>query len=607
MERNEKMKDNAKLTRRQKREIIRLSKSKSNVEIASIMGVNLDVVRKYLNLAVLNNNPQRAGTSVTINLKKWSKENSVFLFSFFLLIIIAYANSIGNRFLSDDIGIIEQNKLLGTNKFIFELPLLFLRPFFYSIIFKIFGRNPVFFRLMNIFFHFGSTCLFYFIISNIATFKKIAFFAAILFCIHPIMVESVTWISGGYYPQYGFFLLLSLSLYLVSKDNKKITKFSWLAYVFALVSAERSIIFPAILFTWEICFGNLKKYWKKILPYCFLSLFWLLAMVTVQLSSRIQAMQTMYYQKRSLANPLVQIPVALSSYFELIFWPKNLTLYQSELNFSKINFVFRVIATFIYFSSLIYTYFKNKPVFFWLSFFIITLSPSLTPLNISWVFAERYAYLGSMGIFVTLTYLFYEAKKYYRSEKIYFSFLILLMIPLTVRTIVRNVDWTDQDHLWLAAEKTSPSSHQNHNNLGDYWARHGDFQKAVEEFQKAIDLLPNYADAYHNMATSYHQLGKDDLALASYQKAIYFNPNLWQSYQNIGAILFTRGDIENAEKFYAKAAEINPNSSMLHTALGIINLKKGNLKEANKEFEIAVNLDPQNQEAKNGFLQTKTN
>lgn len=593
------------LTRKQKRTIEKMSKDNSIEEICSVLKLPQFLVIEYQkrsNLFEKNKNSQ----PTEFDFKKWVKENYLSLIFFVFIIFTVYANSLGNQFLSDDIGIIQQNKDLGSAKFIFDRPLIFLRPLLYSVIFKIFGLQPAFFRLMNILFHVGTTLLLFLILSRLFS-KKVALFSTALFATHPINIESVTWISGGYYAQYGFFMLFSLILYVFGQKKPKLYHLSIILYVLSLFSAERAVIFPVVIFTWELCCGNFKKNWKKLLPFLFLSLFWMTSFVVKETQNRIVTLQTAYYQKRSLANPLTQIPTAISSYLELIFWPMNLTLYHSELNFSKLNFLIRFLTALLFVSSLIYSYIKNKKIFFWLFFFVIWLSPSLTPLNISWVFAERYVYLGSTGVFLVFAYGLEKTQKYFKREGVYLLVSVLILIPLCVRTIIRNVDWTDQDHLWLAAEKTSPSSHQNHNNLGDLWARRGNFEKAVEEFQKAIELLPNYADAYHNMATSYHQLGKDDLALASYQKAIYFNPNLWQSYQNIGAILFTKGNIENAEKFYAKAVEINPQSSMLHTALGIINLKKGNLEEANKEFGIAVSLDPQNQEAQAGFLQTKTN
>lgn len=592
------------LTRKQKRTIEKLSKTKSSKEISKITHLPAELISNYLGLP-LDSNSEYKYLDKPFIIKKWLKENLPFLVLFTLLVAITYVNSLGNKFLSDDIGIIEQRQDLGKLSYIFEDPFLFMRLLLYSIIYHIFGRNPAFFRLMNIFFHLGSIYLFFFIITSVIK-KQIAIFATIIFAIHPILVENITWISGGFYPQYGFLLLLSWSLYILSKNNKRLFIWSVIAYLLSLFSAERGVYFPLVLIAWEIAYGNLKQNWKKIIPYGILAMFWFFAKVLGYVNFRVNSLQTNYYQKRSIANPFIQIPTALSSYFELIFWPDKLTLYHSELNFTKTNFAIRCIATITYFALLIYTYIKNKPIFFWLFFFLITLSPSLTPLNISWVYAERYVYLGSMGIFICIAYLIYQAKKYYKSETIFYLILVIITIPLMIRTIVRNVDWTDQDHLWLAAEKTSPSSHQNHNNLGDYWARHGNYEKAVEEFQKAINLLPNYADAYHNMGTAYYQLKENDLALASYERAIYYNPNLWQSYQNIGAIYYTWGDLTNAEKYYGKALEINPQNVMLYTAMGIINLQNGKNDLARIYLENALKIDPNNQQAKTLYLQLQS-
>ena len=191
-----------------------------------------------------------------------------------------------------------------------------------------------------------------------------------------------------------------------------------------------------------------------------------------------------------------------------------------------------------------------------------------------------------------------EVIKEKTGKKITFIIFFLLLSALSARTVTRNIDWKNQDNLWLSASRTSPSSHQNHNNLGDMYARQGNFQKAIEEFQKAIELKPDYGDAYHNLANVYHQIQKDDLALENYQKALSFNPNLWQSYQNIAAIYFTQQKFDLAKEFMEKAIKINPENIDLHTNFGILYLNIKDEQKAKEEFEKALQIDPQNQKAK---------
>ena len=269
-------------------------------------------------------------------------------------------------------------------------------------------------------------------------------------------------------------------------------------------------------------------------------------------------------------NPLIQIPIAISSYLKLIFWPDNLTLYHSELNFTQGQYFLMLIITLAFFALIAWTFKNNRQIFFWGSFFIITLLPFLTPLKISWVIAERYVYLGSLGIIVLIALALNKISELVKNKKITLIIFGLLILALATRTVMRNFDWKNQDTLWLAASKISHSSHQNHNNLGDLYARRGKYEKAVEEFKKAIELKPDYGDAYHNLANVYHQIGKDDLALENYQKALELNPNLWQSYQNIAAIYFSQKKLDLAKQSMEKALVINPNSTKLHTNMEIL-------------------------------------
>ncbi len=536
-------------------------------------------------------------------LKSWLKNNYLVLIILTILVFGVYANSLNHEFLSDDVSTIAQNKDLGTIKFIFARPFVFLRGFFYSVVYWIAGRNPIAFRLFNLFTHLGVCFVFYFLISTTIS-KKIGLFCSLVFAVHPILVESIVWISGGYYPQYSLFLLLSLAFYAYSKQSKKMFVFSLSFYLLALFSSERTVIFPLIIFVWELSFGRIKENWKKIIPFVFLSALWVIFFISGALKLRVDEMQTSFYQTKQKLNlislsrtTLILIPTALSSYFELILWPKNLTLYQSEIYFDKTELMIRVAVTLFYFGLIVYSFKRHKALFFWLLFLFISLLPFLTPLAISWIVAERYVYLGSISIILAVALLLENISKLLKDEKLIYLLLPMVMLPLTVRTLTRSLDWRNQDYLWLAAAKTSPSSPQNHNNLGDLYARKGMVDKAIEEFKTATRLQPNYGDAFHNLANIYLQTGQIDLAEANYQKALSFNPNIWQSRQNLGSIYFDKGNYNQAVKEFKLAIKINPQEAGLHYSLGIAYANQNKMTEAENEFRLALQIDPKNQKA----------
>lgn len=358
------------------------------------------------------------------------------------------------------------------------------------------------------------------------------------------------------------------------------------------------LIFPFF----ELTFGNLRKNWPKTIPFLILSILYLFISLG-SLPERETTLKSMHYQEGGVDNIFLIIPTTLSSYFELIFFPKILTLYHSELNFGPIQFAFRAFLVLIFLIGTLFAFFKNKAVFFWGSFFLIALAPTLTPFRLNWIVAERYLYLPILGILVLLGLGFEKITNSSKFRQVSFIALTIIVILLSVRTIARNIDWKNEDNLWIATGKTSPSSPNTHNNLGDVYGRQGDKQASLREFQRAIELKPNYGDAYHNSANVYMELGQPDKAIENYQNALKYNPGLWQSYQNIAAIYFGQKKYDLAVENMQKAISVNPKNLNLRINLGVIYLVMGEKDKAKEIFMEVLKFDPSNQLANQGLAE----
>lgn len=520
------------------------------------------------------------------------------------LVLFTYINSFNNVFLSDDLAEIVNNPSIGNLGYaISSRPVGFIRLIFYWMAYHAGGLNPALFRSINIFFHLGVVFLIYFLFLKLYS-KRIAIFTAALFSVHPAIGEAVVWISGGTYPQYAFFFLLSFYLYILGREKKKYYFLSIISFLFAFMShPQMPIALFAVFPLFEFASGSLKKNWVKALPFLTVSVVYVLISF-IAMPERETTLQTTHYQQGGIDNPFIQIPVALTSYFELTIFPKTLTLYHSELAFGPANFFVRIFAALLFLGGIIFALVKkNKFIFFWLSFFLIALSPTLTPLRMNWIVAERYLYLPLIGLLAAITFgLDKLCKKEKLRQGIYIGFAVVL-VALSVRTIVRNIDWKNEDNLWIATGKTSPSSPNTHNNLGDVYGRQGDKQAALREFQKAIELKPNYGDAYHNLANTYMELGQPEKALENYQNALKYNPKLWQSYQNIAAIYFTLKKYDLALENLQKAAAINPKNANIILNMGVVYLNLGQKNKAKEIFNAILSIDPNNQIAKAGLVE----
>lgn len=527
------------------------------------------------------------------------KKNFWYLFILTALILLTYSNALNNAFVSDDIAEIVKNPNIGEISNILSRPFGFIRLIFYYLALHIGGLHPFGFRLINVFLHIGNVLLIFAILSRLYN-KKVAILTASIFAIHPLLSESITWISGGGYAQYSFFFLASFLFYILSKDIRKYYFLSILFFLFSFMShpvmpASLVLIYPLF----EYCFGNFKKNWLKAFPFALL----VIAYVLINLSAlpqRAATLQNTHYQERGMDNPLIQIPVAITNYLQLLVVPKDLTLYHSELAYSNFEFILRAVITLAFFIVTILSIKKSKSLFFWLSFFTITLLPTLTPFRFNWIVAERYVYLGSLGLFVVFVLILEWLSKKYRYSLDYTIVVLLLLILMPI-TMIRNWEWSSEDTLWVATGRTSPSSAENHNNLGDVYGRQGNKEAAIKEFQTAILLKPNYADAYHNLSNAYVEVGMKKEALQGYEKAAQLNPSLWQSYQNIAAIYFTDKDYEKTFEYMQKAIQASPNNLNLYNNLGIIYLDMGDKQKAKDTFMKVLSVDPMNQIANAGL------
>jgi len=297
-------------------------------------------------------------------------------------------------------------------------------------------------------------------------------------------------------------------------------------------------------------------------------------------------------------DPFFQYPTAMAKYLQLLFVPTDLTLYHTMYVF-PIWLNWAILLS--YLSMLIYFYFKNKKYFFALAFIFAAAAPSMAPVKVSWLVAERYMFLGSLGFAIFLGLMILDLSKYF---KILPGLLFIsLMILSVIRVWTRNIDWQTNHNLWVNTCQVSPNSHNAWNNIGDDYDKLKDYQNAIKGFTQSTIVKPNYADAYHNRANIFYKIGRLDLARESYNTALTFNPSLYQTYMSLIQIDLNERNGEQAMIHSSKLLEANPNDPQSRYVIGVVLAQFGQVDKAKEMFKSILVNYPNYTQARRALLE----
>lgn len=587
------------LTRKQKN-FIKDNRGKLSAEqLAAQLALNPASVVAFLQQQKFPSpeNPASPETDPDHGFLRFFRQNRSKILLLVVAVFAVYLNTLGNGFVSDDRDLpLDYQKQTYWQK-IFQPKTVYRIPIIFHYLDSLGGLAPWRYHLTNLLLHAAATLLVYFFLSYRLS-ALTAFLASLLFAVHPLHTDAVAWIVSRSYLLFTIFTLLSFILYLQSTTeggalkNRRRYLLSLLFYVFAFESRwAEPVIFPVLLLFYDFCFRHLKRTWQLIAPYVLLDLTYLLFLINA-FQKRVAETSLTLSGSVDWNNPLPQIPIAVITYLKLFIWPLDLTFYHEDLTVGPLSFLLYLVLFLVFLSLIVYLYFKNKTLFFFLALFLLSLLYTFTPLRIAWAIAERYTYFGSLGLAAVFASLFVPATKNTTVRTILLVIFTNLLLLYAARTVIRNFDWQNEDTLWVATVKTSPTSSKAWNNMGDYYARQGDLNASLNAFLRATQLNPTYADAWHNAGNTLMLLKRDEEALAYFQKAAQYNPGLYQSYLNVAVIKISQGKLKEAEDNLLLALKINPQEPRTYDLLGVVAFQKKDLAAAVSFFRQAISLDP---------------
>ena len=551
-------------------------------------------------------------------IKQIIKENWIFLLIICVGVFVLYFNSLHGAFVSDDYASIPDNTTV--TDFTSQIKggyLVGVCNWLLSVIFGV--ANPIGFHVFNLFLYL-IVCIFAFVFLYIVFDKKTAILSTILFAVLPVHVEAVSWISGKPYLLTSVTVLFEMILFVLYLKTG-IKKYFWwfiaLLPVTFFAERVRSIALILIIPIFILAFGN---NFKKKIPWGKIFLFSSLAVIIIgifmwpSVSARISNVNSGYNgYGGNFYDPTFQYPTSIAKYLQLAVVPTDLTLYHTMYVLPAwLNWL----ITLVYLGAVIYFYSKDKKMFFALAFIFMATAPSMAPIKVSWLVAERYEFLGSLGFCVFLVLFFQRFSKIWKIPLLIFFTLIVGVY--SIKTFLRNIDWQTNHKLWVSTCQVSPNSHNAWNNIGDDYdklaqlettdeGKNKQYLNAIKGFTESVTIKSNYADAYHNRANIFYKIGRYDLARDSYETALSYGPNLYQSYYSLLQVDLIEKDFTSAISHLNRLNAIKPNDPQVYYAAAVIYANMGQTDQAISILEQLVKSYPNWTQASTLLTQLKLN
>jgi tetratricopeptide (TPR) repeat protein len=438
-----------------------------------------------------------------------------------------FANSLGNGFVFDDNYQVIGNSQLRNIENVPKLLTASYRPIrdiTYAIDFWLWGRSASGFHLTNVLIHLANTLLVFLLLRKITSAVWPSVIGALIFAVHPMQPDAVTYISGRRDVLFSFFFLASFLSYLRYHEKKsyKYLAFSLILWALSLMSKEMAASLPLFIFAWSFCeawdkpdhswraqfFGALRKAFVKD-KWLYVVLILAVAAfgyytIYIQGGSRMVGGSGLSYWGGSFyANALTAICVH-AWYLKQLVFPTPVVQYLGAFEVASTIADPRVILSIVIVGGVLVSGFvllrRNRLMAFAIFSYFILLLPVSQIIPHHELLADHYLYLplASFGLFVGLL-VEKIASRGALYKRIAYGAVAFSIAALAVMTIVRNRDWKDEFTLWQAGYEEAPNSFRAAANLA---VLHMDRNpnKAIELYLRSVELEPLYGPAYLGLA-----------------------------------------------------------------------------------------------------------
>ncbi len=440
--------------------------------------------------------------------------------------------------------------------------------------------------------------------------QSAAFIAALVFAVHPLHTESVTWISGRTDVLATLFIISAWLALLGARNSagwhSPVRKAAAaILFFLGLLSKEVAIVLPLLVIAADlILYDGKQGLADRLRPYAVeYATLALVAIIWWGLRShalsipgpepapaffegvsslkRLSLMSLVWLWDIKLM--LYPYPLRLDYYYSLALDPKTTTVWPGLIALAVLLGLFAGA----------FRLRKTLPaITVALAGTCISLLPFSHLVSIPTLMAERFLYLPSL--FVCLALGAWLSRLAQSRPRPAWTLAALLIIFMSLLTIGRGSDWRDGYHFWRSSVRQVPELALAHNLMGVYALDKNNYSLAEHEFQRAVRLDPGFSQAAMNLAKIALDQGRVEDAILILQDAVSNMPGLSSAHFNLAMAYKLAGRIPDMQRQLEQAIRLDQTNLAALLALGDYYLKNNDPDSAEKLYRQAHKLDPQN-------------
>ncbi|HEY4474742.1 MAG: hypothetical protein A2918_03510 [Candidatus Yanofskybacteria bacterium RIFCSPLOWO2_01_FULL_42_49] len=543
----------------------------------------------------------------------------------------------------------------------------YYRPFLlftFAFNYVVSGTAPLGYHLVSNGLHILNAVLIFLILFRVFQNRFIAFWSSLLWLVHPLQTEAVTYISGRGDPLNVFFMLLVLYLWIIdfasrlsTGVDKRLAKSLWpvslVLLILALLSRETAIIFPLLFMVFYISFiargtflKSLKQAFMKALPYFgIVFVYGILRLTILNFENTLNFYSEANPYTESLLTRMYTFLNVLWTYVGLMIVPlgqhmeRSVTAYTYFWNLPVVS-SFAVLLVILWLLRHLYkkekilsskrnwklpAYRQGREVedlklpkisdfrawFFGVGWFFVNLSMTsgVTPINAQ--LYEHWLYLALLGpVVLSIYHLNLLIQNHSKITKTAVMLLMLLLVIFALffstLSIKRNIIWGDPIRFFEDILKYEPDGARINNNLGNLYYNKDDIEKAEGYYWKAVSIEDNFPQPHFNLGSILQERGDIRGAIVEFEKALEIDHNFPYAYQNLSVIYAGQGDLINATNVLEKLKTLTPHNPRIYYNLALVYLERKDNESARQNLQEGLKygqFDPETEKLMEELIQ----